>query len=201
MERFLKKSLFYIFTVITFIVSGCASVGELSAKRVFLDSTTHEDDPPEWALSTKIAWKEGDKNFFKKSYTVRGDERVNGCFTLARLDAKESIVTEIANDIRGQIDNAEQTLSEEAEIVLGKVRSEKFEGRITGLRFAHEYFERYKVGGEEKINCYVLAILSQQDYDAIKKKIVHRLMAVDPRIKEAIMKRQISFFSEESQKP
>jgi len=174
---------------------GCATPGQ---KRVFLDSSLHSDDPPKWVKSTKLIWNDDGKMFLKSSHIVRGDERTNGCFDLSKMNAKENLLSELANDVKGSIDNAQQSINENAEEVLGKVRSGQFEGRITGLRFSEEYFERYKIGEVERIDCFTLAEMKLSDYENLKRMVVNKIQAVDSRLKEAITKKQINFFGDSS---
>lgn len=178
---------------LTVVVFGCSSTPP-GQERVWLDSTTHKDNPPSWAEGLKIIWEDDGKVFIRSTQTVRGDERVNGCYDLAKLDAKEAILTELASEVSGSLDNAQQSINENAEIVLGKVRSGEFKGRITGLRHAQQYFERYKVGGTERIDCMVLSEMGREDYDKVKKSVLDQMQKVDERLREAITKKQIEFF-------
>jgi len=173
-------------------MASCASGPQL--RRVFVDSTSHRDDLPDWAKSTQTSWEKDGKIFVMATNNVRGTDRVDGCYDLARLNAKEQILSEIANDVRGRLDNAQQSISESAEVVLGKVRSGEFEGRLTGLRFSQAYYERYMLGETEKISCYVLSEIKQSDYDQVKRSVVDKVVAVDPKIKEAILSKQVDFF-------
>ena len=175
------------------LAAGCSSLPREG--RVFLDSTTHSDNAPSWVKQTKVSWEEKDKVFIRSSHSVRGNERVNGCFDLARLDSKESILSEIANDVRGTLDNAQQSISEDAEVVLGKVRSSEFSGRITGLRFSEQYYERYFVGDTERVDCHVLGEIKNADYSRIKRAVVDRITSVDPQLKEAITRKHVDFFA------
>lgn len=177
------------------LISACSSLD--MDKRRFLDSTTHEESSPRWVSNLKTTWEDKGKILLKSSHTVRGDERVNACFDLARLDAKETLLTEIAEDVRGTMDNAQQEISENAEAVLGKVRSAEFNGRITGLRFSEQYFERYLIGGVERVDCHVLGEIKESDYNRVKSLVVNKLTAIDPRIKEAISQKHIDFFKRE----
>lgn len=178
-----------------FFLAGCASTG---VKRVFIDSTTHSNDLPDWAKSTKTSWDKENKIYLKATHQVRGNERVSGCYDLARLDAKEAILSAIANDIRGRMDNAQQSISENAEVVLSKVRTGEFDGRLTGFRISEEYYERNKIDEIEKIDCYVLGEIKQADYDQVKRAVIDKVVAVDPKIKEAIQQKQVDFFSKEN---
>lgn len=171
------------------IVVGCSS----SPKRIVLDSS---GDKPSWTDSPKLIWEEGGVVMLKASHTVRGNERPNGCVDLAKLDAKENLISEIKNDVKGSIQNAQQSISEDAEVILGKVRSSGFEGSVSGLRFYESYWEKYQVGEiEQKVQCHVLGKMKKEDYLATKRSIVHKVAAVDPRLKEAITQKQIDFFS------
>lgn len=180
---------------ILFIILGCTSLPEKYKGRVFLDSSIQKDNPLDWAETTKVSWEDDGKLFFKASHTIRGDERVNGCFDLAHLDAKEVLLSEIANDIKGSVDNAQQSLSEDAQIILGKVRSAEFSGRVTGLRFTEQYFERYVVAGVERIDCHALGEIKHDDYDRVKRLVVNRVTQADPRLKDAVLRKQIDFFA------
>ena len=131
-------------------------------------------------------------------HNVRGDERVNGCYDLVKLDVKEAMLSEIANNVKGSIDNAQQSISENAEVILGKVRSGEFDGQISGLRFTDEYYERYAIGGVERIDCHIIAEMKQADYERVKRSVIDKVVAVDPRLKEAVTKKQINFFKPEA---
>ena len=177
---------------------GCTSL--VPGGRVFLDSTTHEDSAPSWVSSPKIGWDEHVSHFLHSRHTVRGNERVNGCYDLARFDAKETLLTEISEDIRGRLDQADQSISEAAEVILAKTRSGQFKGRISGLRFREEYFERYLINDTERIDCHVLSEISTADYNHVKRSVLNKVAEVDPRVRESITRRQIDFFSTEEQK-
>lgn len=176
--------------------TACSTLSVMD-KRVFLDSTLHEDSPPSWVKSTQTREEKSGTIRIRSTHTVRGNERVNGCFDLARLDAREVILTEIAADLRGRLDEAQQSLSESAELVLTKSRSQTFEGKLNGMKFNEEYFERYRIGDQERIDCFVQAEMSTADYQTLKRAIVDKVTAADPRLKATVLARQIQFFSEE----
>ena len=184
----------YIF-VASLLFTACSSMD--IQKRRFLDSTSHLDSPPEWVNSTKATWENKEKVFIRSSYSVKGNERVNGCYDLAKLDSKEALLSEISNDVKGSLDNAQQSISEDAEVVLGKVRTGEFGGRVMGMRFSEQYFERYLVGQVERVDCHVLAEIKAGDYNRIKREIVDKIVSVDPRLKEAITKKQVDFFKKD----
>ena len=111
---------------------------------MILDSSTSVK--PKWTDSNKTAWEIKGVVYLKSTYTVRGNERANGCIDLAKLDTKENLISEIQNEVRGSLDNAQQSISEDAEIILGKARSAEFSGKISGLRFTESYWEKYQIG-------------------------------------------------------
>ena len=191
----MKKILQVVSIASLSLLSACSTSGP---KREFVDSSTHKDNAPSWVLNTKVTWEDGSKIMLKSSHTVRGDERAAGCYDLAKLDANESLLSELANDVKGRIDNASQSISENAETILGKVRKGEYEGRVTGLRFTDQYFERYRIGEVERIDCYTLAEITKQDYAQMKRVVVDKIVAVDPRIKEAVTQGQINFFADKS---
>jgi hypothetical protein len=193
------KTLFGVssFLTLAWFFSACATRSPMG--RIFLDSSTHEDSAPDWARQTRLIWEKDGKIFLRGFHTVRGDERVNGCYDLVKLDVKETILSEIANNVKGSLDNAQQSISENAEGVLGKVRSGEFEGQIQGLRFTDEYFERYAVAGVERVDCHIFAEMKQVDYERVKKAVIEKVVAVDPRLKEAITKKQVQFFHKENE--
>lgn len=181
-----------IVSIVTLL--GCSTA--FKAKREFIDSTSHRDNPPEWTQSQKLSWEKGSDVYLRTSYTVNGSERVNACMDLAKLDVKEKLLTEISSDVRGRMDNAQTSISDQAEIILGKVRSEEFKGRIIGLKTDESWFERYKIEDVERIDCHVLTRLSKTDYNRIKREVIDKIVEVDPRLKEAITKKQIEFFGD-----
>lgn len=175
------------------LLAGCTTTGN-RVSRIFLDSPTHKDSSPEWVKKQKASWDSGGDIFFRTAHTIKGNERINACYDLAKLDAKETLLTELSTDIRGRIDNAQTSISESSEIILGKARSEEFQGRIIGLKTDETWFERYNMAGEERIDCFLLSKINKSDYNRVKREVVDRLKEVDPRIKEAVAKKQIEFF-------
>lgn len=175
------------------LVVSCSSTPP-GQQRVWLDSSTHKDNAPSWAKDLKMIWEDGGKVYIRSSQTVRGDERVNGCYDLAKLDAKETILTELASEVRGSLDNAQQSINENAEVVLGKVRTGEFQGRVTGLRHDQQYFERYRMGDVERVDCHVLSQMAREDYDRVKRSVLDQMQKVDARLREAITQKQIGFF-------
>ena len=170
------------------MLTACSSTGP---KKVVLDSSGKK---PDWVEGSKIVWADGDSVYFKSKYTVKENERINGCFDLAKLDSKEALVSEIQNDIKGTIDQAQMSISNDAELVLGKSRSSEFAGRVQGFRFPEQYSERYQIGDLQEQSCYVLGQISKADYNKTKNFIIHKIQEVDPAIKAQITQKHVDFF-------
>ncbi|MBY0371380.1 hypothetical protein K2X33_11880 [bacterium] len=188
----MKNTALWLLSLLSLL--GCASPA--GPHRLWIDSSSHTDDLPSWAEGTRVIWENDGKVLVHSSQTVRGDERVNGCMDLAKLDAKEIVLSELASDVRVSVDNAQQTLSENAEVVLGKVRTGELQGRVVGMRHTQQYFERYRVAGTERIDCHVLSEMSIEDYNRVKRGVVDKIQQADARIKEAVTKKQAKFFDE-----
>src|SRR5208282_4350077 len=86
------------------VITACATTpkqGDTSRtdqRRVFLDSSTHEDALPTWAKDNKIVWEANGKVYFHSTHTVLGSQSVDGCYDLAKLDGTEKLLSEIADD-------------------------------------------------------------------------------------------------------
>lgn len=187
----------YLF-IMFFVANGCSSLGP---RKVVLDSST--TSTPNWANSPKTAWADDGKIFIKASSTVNGTDRLDACFSIAKLNGRENLLSEIVMEVRGTINQANQSLSESAENYLTQVRSGEFSGRLIGLRFSEEYFERFVIQDKERISCYALGEVKEVDYNAVKREIVDRVAAIDNRLKEAITEKDINFFKRQpsSQEP
>ena len=174
-------------------LAACSSTPSL--KKTILDQSGSE---PAWVGNSKTSWEESGRRVFRSSQQIRGNERLSGCYDLARINGRSLIVSEIQSQIRGVLDTHEASLSENAEILLSKSRSEEFGARATGIRFSEEYFLRFRIEDEERIDCHVLAEISNEDYRSLKRKILYQVEEADPRLKEQIKQKHIDFFKPES---
>ena len=169
-------------------LTACAVPG----KKAVLEQSK---DKPTWVDSNKITWNDGSTVFIRSQYTIRGDERVNACYQLAKMDTKDVLLREISEDVRGQIDMAQQGISEEAEIILNQSTASEYGGKVTGFRFLERYHERYKLGEDERIDCFVLGKIRKGDYERIRRAVVFNVVQADPGLKKALTERQIDFFN------
>ena len=161
---------------------------------------TSSSRKPSWVDSDKVSWKDGGKIFFRGNYTIRGNERANACIDLAKLNVKETLITEIKEELKGAIDTAQDSIREDAEIILTKSQSSQYKGSISGLRFTSTYWEKYALlTREQKISCYVLGKIKDAEYQKTKKRILYRITNANPKLKEALAKKQIDFFKKDDE--
>ena len=178
-----------------FILALLVACSSGPAKKIVLDSST--PDKPDWVESSKLSWKDDKKIFFRGTYTVRGDERANACVDLAKLNVKEALITEIQEELKGAVDSAQDSIREDAEIILTNSRSARYQGAITGLRFTSSYWEKYAlVNYDEKVSCFVLGRISEVEFRKTKKNVLNKITRANPKLKKAIEKKQINFFEE-----
>jgi hypothetical protein len=170
--------------------TACSSSGPL--KKTLLDQSA---SLPSWVGDSRTSWEADQKIRVRGMQQIRGDERLSGCYELARLNAKSLLIGEIQEKIKGALDTHETSLSENAEILLSKSRTAEFGGELNGLRMVEEYFARYRIGDDERMDCHVLAEVTREDYLQAKRRIIHKLQEADPRLKEQIVKKHIDFFN------
>ena len=184
----MKKVLFL--SIVLFC--GCSS----TPRKVVLD--TSSPNKPDWVDDSRISWNKDKRIHFKGDYTVRGNERANACVDLAKLNIKEALITEIQEELKGAVDNASDSIREDAEIILNKSRTAQYSGSISGLRFTGSYWEKYALATDEhKISCHVLGSVSEADYRKTKRNVLNKITRANPKLKKAIAKKQIDFFSED----
>ena len=159
----------FLLLTIMISVGACSSVQKHNA-RIVIDSTTGDDDLPKWTRDGRKSWKDDSRIYIKGNYTVRGDQRLNSCFELARLEAKEVMLAEIKTSVKNEINAASEGLSESSDLFLTKSSTEESSGLITGFQMNEQYFERYLVNQTERVDCFVLGSISLQDYESVKKK-------------------------------
>ena len=185
-----------LLAIVGLALSACSGSG---VKKIVIDATP---DRPAWVDKNALSWEEDGKIYFKAQQTVRGDQRVNGCFVVASHDAREAMLRGIAEEMKGATQEAQTDLSEQAELILGKVRSGEWQGKLYGFTDTERFFERYQLRdmatgqATERIDCATLAYVSKADFNRTKQEVLNRIVAVDPRVKEAIVKKQVDFFQD-----
>ena len=179
-------------------VFGCGSAQKQNA-RIVIDSTRGDDDLPAWTRDGRKSWKDDERIYIKGNYTIRGDQRLNSCFELARLEAKETMLAEIKTNVKSELNTASEGLSESNDLFLNKSSTEESSGIISGFKMNEQYFERYLVNQTERIDCFVLGSISLQDYEKVKNKSQELNSAVAKEVSDVIRKKQMEFFSEAEQ--
>jgi hypothetical protein len=188
------SSLFVIGNIVSTI--GCASSApkDPTLQRTVIDSATQLKGAPQWVSSTKSSWNSNGGVELKGTYSVRGNERINACYEMAKIEAKKALITEFSEDLKGILDTGTQGMSEDMEMAFSQAMSSSFEGTVQGLRVKEQYYERYLVSTNERLDCFVLAEIVQGDYNNMKRKIMYKMAEVNPKIKEALINKQLQFF-------
>jgi hypothetical protein len=191
----MKTKIVVIFMSVLFL-ANCSSTSSLSGPtRKVIDSSARGEEAPKWVNTSKLSWEEGNAFYFKGFTSFRGNERVSSCFEVSKLEAKKNLLSEIKESIKSILDISTQSASEDQEQLYSQAVSSTLEGEIRGLRFMEQYFERYLIEDRERVDCFVMGAIEGKDYQDLKRRVLHKLEAADPRIKEALMKKQTDFFS------
>jgi hypothetical protein len=189
MEVLMNKN-FRKMIMLSLFLTACTT---LQSNRQVIDSNS--SSRPKWAEGTEVGWQEGDFTLLRSQYTVRGDQRINSCYDLARVDLKETLLTSLKDDITGELNLAGEGLSEGADPLLSKSFRSEFKGRVQGLSISEQYYERYVVGDVERIDCFVLSKIKNSDYQRLKTQLLTNLMQVSEEVAQAVRNRQKEFFA------
>jgi hypothetical protein len=131
---------------------------------------------------------------FKSRYTIRGDQKVNSCYDLAKIELKESVLSGITSDLQGELNVAIENTSENSEELYKKSVSEGFGGKIKGLRVSEQVYERYLIRDVERIDCYVLGEIKESEYMSLKRSLAQQIAKSSPELEKALRDRQVQFF-------
>lgn len=179
-------------------ISACSSNGIKKSYRQVVDSSSRGADAPAWVQDSKLGWEESGSYFIKGFSSARGNERLNSCYELSKLEAKKALLSEVKENVKGILDTSIQSSSEDQEQLFSQAMSTAIEGQLRGLRFKEQYFERYIVEEHERIDCHVLSAIPLKDFTDLKRRVLYQMADADPRIKEALLLKQRDFFKEES---
>ncbi len=194
----MNSKLFGVLAISGLLVS-CTTAGTRNGagileKKVIEMSYRAGQEPP-WLRDSRMSWDDGDQHFIRASYTVAAQQRINGCMDLAKAEGKESLISEIANDIKGEIVRASQGLDAGEDEGLSKTWIEKFQGDTRGLRFSEAAYERAIVNDVEHVECFVLGRIKNSDYAQIKNRILAGAAKTDTRIRKILEERQARMLS------
>ncbi len=178
----------FTFSVL-FFLTACSSAPSLDG-RIWLDSSTHSEKPPEWTVGNNEVWEKNGKVFVRAGETVAGDERVDNCFELAQIGSQGELLVYLATELRKSLDSVGLHLNVNAEAFLRKVHGGEFTGRMPGLRHTDKYFERYRVSELERVDCRVLGEMSRENFDKLKSNVFNRLQKMDHHLREIVLRGQ-----------
>jgi len=182
------------------LLAGCATTNFAEDKaaekrRVVIDNTYHRPALPDWTRDGKLSWEEKDVIVFKAQHTVRGDQRVDSCFDLAKMDLKENLVTEISSNLRGEINLASEGMSEASETAITKSFTQQLEADIAGLKLSEQLFERYLNADIERIDCFVMGKMTRRDYEALRMRVLQNTAKSNSELAQILKHRQLNFFN------
>lgn len=183
------------------LLPACASTPNTSQlQRAVIDNSARGGEMPRWIGESKVSWEEDNRIYFKALFSVKGSQRLNGCFDLVRLEQSETVLENIKHEIKGEIALANEGIAEEADPLITKSISKSFNGTIKGLRAVEQAYERYLVNNAERIDCYLLSSMSKQDYNALKNNAFEQLISVNDEVARVVRKRQSDFFKSDKDK-
>ncbi|MGZ3769333.1 MAG: hypothetical protein ACXVCP_08395 [Bdellovibrio sp.] len=190
-----------IFSIIAGGLAGCSSrnVKEEFQRKIVLDNALSGEKLPQWTRDGKVSWEDGKEHFIRAQYTIRGDQRVNACYDLAKMELKENLITEISSEIKGEINAATEGVAESADPGFNKSFRQSMDATIRGLRIKEQLFERYVINDTERVDCFVLAMIPHGEYQNLKNNILTKMASTSPEIAEALKKRQVKFFASENE--
>lgn len=187
-----------VYVVILGFVAGCSSGPKVDgvAGRFVLDNSNRGDDLPDWTKSTRVGWEDNGMYYVRAEHTVKGNQRVNACYDLAKLDLKEGLLSEISSSIKGEINLASEGTAEELDPMLTKSLMTEIKGNIKGLRVQEQAFERYIVNDVERVDCFVLASMKASDYRQLRSTALQQALSASAEAAKAMRDRQVRFFNE-----
>ncbi|AZZ37460.1 hypothetical protein CIK05_11870 [Bdellovibrio sp. qaytius] len=166
-------------------------------KKVVIDSSNMDQPKPEWVAQNKLGWEDSGKLKLKGTYTVLGNQRLNACYELAKVEAKKAMITGIQEEIKGYLDSGSTGMSEDDQIIFTESVTAKYKGKIQGLKSTENYFERFVLNHNERVDCFVLMEIDKSDYFKLRTSILSKATELVPELQKAITNRQIEFFKKD----
>jgi hypothetical protein len=195
-----SSKIFKVAVMIGYLMMGaiaCSSKGlkEELRKKVVIDNAMGGEKMPDWTRDGKVSWEDGKNRVYKGVFTVRGDQRVSGCYDLAKMEIKENLISEISSEIKGEINLASEGINEAMDPMINKSFHQQMEASIRGLNIQEQLFERYIIEDTERIDCFVMGSIAQTDYRALKNNIIQKLSKNSAEVANAMKTKQVNFFT------
>ncbi len=201
----MKNTNKYVLTgLASILMAACSSnstkegTGLNGTSRVLLDNSMKGKEMPDWTQTTKVSWQDGDAYIFKGVYTVRGDQRVNGCYDLSTMEIQQRILSDIENSLRIEMNLANEGISENTDAMITKSIQSNMAGKIRGLRITDHAFERYRVLNNERVDCFVLGQMKSTDYQTLRSSVLSQMTSASPEVAAIVRKRQADFFKDKN---
>jgi len=103
------------------------------------------------------------------------------------------VLTQVSSKVKSLIMEANESLSELADQAFSEFRSVLSEGELQGLRFKEEYFERYRIGETERVDCFALGEISKNEIERLKQRLLKHTENTSPELKEALRSKTLDF--------
>ena len=181
--------------MVIFLLAGCSSNGIKEQAKIIIERSTRENSLPNWVSETKVNWMKDDKIFYKSQYSIRGDQRINACFDLAKAEAKEKLIDEVKTNFRSETNGYIQGAKEQDNIELNKMFISSVDSIISGFRLSETAYERFAISNSERIDCFVLYEMTAKDLSDLKTRILTRNSSVNKEIQKVIIERGVSFLT------
>ncbi len=176
-------------------LAGCSTMTNQAAKqRTVIDNSMRGAQLPAWVYGAESAWEEGDRYNFRSNYTINANQRINGCYDLAKLELTESLLSELRQDILGEVSLANEGISESMDPLITKSIRKAIVGNVKGLRIKSQVYERYLVNDVERVDCFVRGEMSRSDYTSLRQSVSRDVASVSDEVGMVVRKRQADFF-------
>lgn len=184
------RKLIMILSSLMFV--GCATHSGKPIGRRIIDSAYEAGNRPAWVSDSRVTWQDEDDVYKRTAITLRGDQRIDSCFTLANAELRESFLLEINSMLKSELNIATEGTSEGDPQTVSKMILQITSGSANNIRVRESTYERYKVGESERIECFVLGSISKENYAKLRQNVFQK--AISPKIQAAIEKRGENFF-------
>jgi len=148
---------------------------------------------PDWVDRLETQYEDNQNLYLRSEYTLRGDQRINSCYDLAKLDGAQQLINQISQELKGEYFNVSSSSSENEIEALTKAVRSRFEGELRGLRLLRQYFERYEIKGVERITCYVEHSIEKKNLTTLQR----RARDIAQEVRDELTKRQVKFVEKE----
>lgn len=173
--------------------AGASSGLTQAPDRVFIENSLGSSQRPDWLRSTSVATEAEGFLTFHGMYLAAGHDRLATCYRLAEADIQVRIAQEINQRVKSELLQMAEGMSDRIEpAVLDSLLIEA-RADLAGLRLSDRYYERFMIGGVERLECHARARMSPVDFNRAKQGLTVSLAQKRPEIQSILDKRQKKF--------